>query len=197
MSAIVADTSRSQVAYPFGFLNDNVISIASTGGLEPPTVRPLRPVSCHCSTWIPFMSCLITHGRHLRHHARRSIHCHSALIPVLGRALSTSTCLYPLTLPIILSCLGWMPLDVRLISPRPHLLNQPSSQAAVRVVNVLLSKIRLGEPEGSRTQTSLQPQSTLPLGYRPLQTSILTNQGLEHHKSIYHIPFIKSSTEYS
>lgn len=72
-----------------------------------------------------------------------------------------------------------------------------SSDVQSRLVNVLLSKIRLGEPEGSRTQTSLQPQSTLPLGYRPLQTSILTNQGLEHHKSIYHIPFIKSSTEYS
>lgn len=72
-----------------------------------------------------------------------------------------------------------------------------SSDAQSRLVNVLLSKIRLGEPEGNRTQTSLQSQSTLPLGYRPLQTSILTNQGLEHHKSIYHIPFIKSSTEYS
>ncbi len=34
--------------------------------------------------------CLIAHGRHLRHHARRSVSYNSALFPALGRALSTS-----------------------------------------------------------------------------------------------------------
>lgn len=125
----------------------------------------MRLRACALFYFVPY-----TGGRHLRHLHRRSIRCYSALIAVLGRALSTS---YAPLRPASACAVSVVGLHGHI----PHL--QLSSDAQARLVNVLSDVAKMGiEPTPYR---NFRLPAVLPLNYSAVSGVVLTDSS--GHKS--------------